>query len=37
MPREHFDGHEFLSKQEILTYEELAFVVESLVPLGLQN
>ncbi|MEC8789065.1 MAG: GTP 3',8-cyclase MoaA [Candidatus Thermoplasmatota archaeon] len=37
MPREHFDGHEFLSKQEILTYEELAFVVESLVPLGLQK
>ncbi len=37
MPREHFDGHEFLSREEILTYEELAFVVESLVPLGLQK
>jgi len=37
MPREHFDGHEFLSKKEILSYEELAFVVESLVPLGLQK
>ena len=37
MPREHFDGHEFLSKEEILSYEELAFVVESMVPLGLQK
>ena len=37
MPREHFDEHEFLSREEILTYEELAFVVESLVPLGLQK
>ena len=37
MPREHFDGHEFLSREEILSYEELAFVVESLVPLGLQK
>lgn len=37
MPREHFDEHEFLSREEILTYEELAFVVESLVPIGLQK
>ena len=37
MPREHFDGHEFLSRDEILSYEELAFVVESLTPLGLQK
>ena len=37
MPREHFDEHEFLSREEILSYEELAFVVESLVPLGLQK
>ena len=37
MPREHFDGHKFLSKEEILSYEELAFVVESMVPLGLQK
>ena len=35
MPREHFDGHEFLAKKEILTYEELSTVVESLLPLGL--
>ena len=37
MPKEHFESHEFLSKKEILSYEELAFVVESLVPLGLQK
>ena len=37
MPREHFDSHQFLSKNEILSYEELAFIVESLVPLGLQK
>ena len=37
MPREHFDSHQFLSKSEILSYEELAFIVESLVPLGLQK
>ena len=35
MPREHFDSHEFLAKKEILSYEELTTVVESLVPLGL--
>ena len=37
MPREHFDNHEFLSRNEILSYEELAMVVESLVPLGLEK
>ena len=37
MPKEHFESHEFISKKEILSYEELAFVVESLVPLGLQK
>ncbi len=35
MPREHFENHDFLDKQEILSYEELTLVVESLVPLGL--
>jgi len=35
MPREHFDEHKFLAKKEILSYEELALIVESLVPLGL--
>jgi cyclic pyranopterin phosphate synthase len=35
MPREHFDSHNFLAKEEILSYEELTTVVESLVPLGL--
>ena len=38
MPREHFSGeHAFLPKSEILSYEELAFVVKSLVPLGLEK
>ena len=35
MPREHFNNHQFLDKQEILSYEELTLIVESLVPLGL--
>ena len=35
MPKEHFDSHQFLDKFEILTYEELSLIVESLVPLGL--
>ena len=38
MPREHFgSNYEFLDKKEILTYEELAIVVESLMPLGLSK
>ena len=38
MPREHFDtNHEFLAKKEILTYEELTTIVESLIPLGLSK
>ena len=38
MPREHFDtNHEFLAKKEILSYEELATVLESLIPLGLSK
>ena len=37
MPREHFDSHEFLAKEEILSYEELTTIVEALVPLGLQK
>ena len=36
MPREHFEGHKFLSKSEILSYEELTMVVDSLIPLGLK-
>ena len=35
MPREHFNSHDFLAKEEILSYEELTTVVESLIPLGL--
>ena len=35
MPKEHFDNHQFLDKLEILTYEELSLIVESLIPLGL--
>ena len=35
MPREHFDSHDFLAKEEILSYEELTTIVESLIPLGL--
>ena len=38
MPSEHFgNNHEFLSKKEILSYEELTMIVESLVPLGLSK
>jgi len=37
MPKEHFDLHKFLAKEEILTYEELAMIVDSLVPLGLEK
>ena len=35
MPREHFKSHNFLDKDQILSYEELLLVVESLMPLGL--
>ena len=35
MPKEHFSSHEFLAKEEILSYEELTTIVESLIPLGL--
>ena len=38
MPREHFGtNHVFLAKKEILSYEELTTVVESLIPLGLSK
>ena len=38
MPRENFGpDHTFLAKQEILSYEEMTTVVESLLPLGLQK
>ena len=36
MPRENFGPeHDFLAKEEILSYEEMASVVASLLPLGL--
>ncbi len=35
MPREYFENHDYLSKKEILSYEELALIVDALVPLGL--
>ena len=38
MPREKFGAdHTFLAKQEILSYEEMTTVVESLLPLGLKK
>lgn len=38
MPREHFSGdHQFLDKSEILSYEEISFVVKSMLPLGLEK
>ena len=36
MPREHFGtDHAFLPRDELLTYEEIAFVVEALMGCGL--
>lgn len=38
MPREHFSAdHPFLPRSEILSFEEIARVVRSLVPLGLRK
>lgn len=38
MPKEHFPAdHQFLSKSEILSYEELTTVVDALLPLGLSK
>ena len=38
MPREKFGtDHTFLAKEQILSYEEMTTVVESLLPLGLQK
>lgn len=38
MPREHFDkNHMYLPKSDILTFEEIVFVVESLLPTGLRK
>ncbi len=38
MPREHFDQeHRYLPRAEILSFEEIARVVGSLVPLGLRK
>jgi cyclic pyranopterin phosphate synthase len=36
MPREHFDAdHEFLAREDILTYEEITKIASTLMPLGL--
>ncbi len=38
MPREHFDeNHEFLPKEDILRFEEIVRVVQSLLPHGLRK
>lgn len=38
MPREHFGtDHAFLPRDELLTYEEIGFVVEALIGCGLQK
>ncbi|CAI8270604.1 MAG: GTP 3',8-cyclase [Euryarchaeota archaeon UBA443] len=38
MPREHFDeDHEFLPKEDILRFEEIARVVQALIPHGLRK
>lgn len=38
MPREHFGAdHAFLPRDELLTYEEIAFVVDALTACGLQK
>ena len=38
MPREHFGtDHAFLPKDELLSYEEIVFVVRSLLPVGLEK
>ena len=38
MPREHFDGdYEFLPKEDILRFEEIVRIVQSLIPHGLRK
>ena len=38
MPREHFDeNHEFLPKEDILTFEEIVCIVRALLPHGLRK
>jgi cyclic pyranopterin phosphate synthase len=38
MPKEHFDSkHKFLPRSEILDYEEIVLIVNSLIPLGLKK
>lgn len=38
MPREHFGSeHQFLGKEEILSYEEITTLAESMIPLGLKK
>ena len=38
MPKEHYNNeHVFLPKSEVLSYEEFALIIESLVPLGLEK
>ena len=38
MPREHFGSeHEFLDKEEILSYEEITKITSAMIPLGLSK
>jgi cyclic pyranopterin phosphate synthase len=38
MPREHFGNeYEFLAKEKILSYEEIAMIISSLLPLGIEK
>ena len=38
MPREHFGSeHQFLGKEEILSYEEISKLAKSMIPLGLKK
>ncbi|MEG3601671.1 MAG: radical SAM protein, partial [Candidatus Thermoplasmatota archaeon] len=38
MPREHFGAeHPFLERRELLTYEEITTVVQSMLPAGLRK
>ena len=38
MPREHFGTeHQFLGREEILSYEEISAIAGSMLPLGVQK
>ena len=38
MPREHFDSkYKFLSKEKIISYEEIILIIKSALPLGLKK